>query len=193
MNSSKIKKALELKNNQIKINTTLKNGDINLKNNESDQAKLADDYTYVLREKKELEEFIKVLQENINLAKDIENLATYRDLLVQGNECPLCGSKEHPFVTNQPTHNTDNEDMLIEKKRLLALNEEKTTTLQTRQGEIKATIEHTKKQFQKKKKKSFKNAKELLMNFSNEIIAMDSGFNLPSEEEITYMQNSFLS
>jgi exonuclease SbcC len=52
--------------------------------------------------KKETDEKIALLQENIQLAKTIQSLEEHRSSLKANDPCPLCGSIEHPFTLNTP-------------------------------------------------------------------------------------------
>lgn len=46
-----------------------------------------------------------LLEEAFNANKALMSLEFYRNKLVKGLECPCCGSKEHPYVENQPIIN----------------------------------------------------------------------------------------
>jgi len=47
-----------------------------------------------------------LLTEAFDSNKALMSLEFYRNKLVNGLECPCCGSKEHPFVENQPIINS---------------------------------------------------------------------------------------
>jgi len=86
-------------------------------------------------EKKASEDFekhINLLQENIKLAEKIRSLEEHRKALKDGEECPLCGAKEHPFAKGNTPRVGEKESELKDKKQQLKdlnnqiLNEEKT-------------------------------------------------------------------
>jgi len=86
-------------------------------------------------EKKSLEDIekhINLLQENIKLAEKIRSLEEHRKALRDGEECPLCGAKEHPFAKGNTPHLGEKESELKDKKQQLKnlgdqiLNKEKT-------------------------------------------------------------------
>jgi exonuclease SbcC len=80
----------------------------------------------------DLEKHINLLQENIRLAEKIRSLEEHRKALKDGEECPLCGAKEHPFSKGNIPQIGEKENELKNKKQQLRvlsnqiLNEEKT-------------------------------------------------------------------
>lgn len=53
------------------------------------------------KRKEELQGWVNAAMEAWTLAKSIESLADKRAMLRPGEECPLCGAKEHPFCEGQ--------------------------------------------------------------------------------------------
>jgi len=80
----------------------------------------------------DIEKHINLLQENIKLAEKIRSLEEHRKALRDGEECPLCGAKEHPFAKGNAPRVGKKESELKDKKQQLkdlsgqVLNEEKT-------------------------------------------------------------------
>jgi len=64
-----------------------------------------------------LEKHINLLQENIKLAEKIRSLEEHRKALRDGEECPLCGAKEHPFAKGNTPHLGEKESELKDKKQ----------------------------------------------------------------------------
>lgn len=64
----------------------------------------------------QLNEEIEVLQKAFSANQDLMKLEDFREALVDGTECPCCGSKNHPFAKNKPKVNSKIEEKLIEKK-----------------------------------------------------------------------------
>jgi exonuclease SbcC len=63
-----------------------------------------------------LESNIKLMEETIDLAKIVQSLDEHRRQLKDGEDCPLCGSKEHPYALgNQPIIG-EKENQLIQLK-----------------------------------------------------------------------------
>ena len=65
----------------------------------------------------DIEKHINLLQENIKLAEKIRSLEEHRKALRDGEECPLCGAKEHPFAKGNTPHLGEKESELKDKKR----------------------------------------------------------------------------
>lgn len=64
----------------------------------------------------QVNEEILVLQNAFSANQDLMKLEDFREALVEGNECPCCGSKNHPFAKDKPKVNSKIEEKLIEKK-----------------------------------------------------------------------------
>lgn len=64
-----------------------------------------------------LESQIKLLDENIQLARTIQSLDKHRQGLIDGEECPLCGSLEHPFATGNIPQVGEKEKQVQDFKR----------------------------------------------------------------------------
>lgn len=69
--------------------------------------------------KSNLESQINILEENIQLRKTIRSLDEHRQNLKDGEECPLCGSLEHPFALGNVPHIEDKEQELASLKKQL--------------------------------------------------------------------------
>jgi len=65
----------------------------------------------------DIEKHINLLQENIKLAEKIRSLEEHRKALRDGEECPLCGAKEHPFAKGNTPHLGEKESELKDKKQ----------------------------------------------------------------------------
>lgn len=63
-----------------------------------------------------LESQINILHENIELRKTIQSLDEHRKNLQDGEECPLCGSLEHPFARGNVPQIGDKEKELVSLK-----------------------------------------------------------------------------
>ncbi|MBU6159180.1 MAG: AAA family ATPase [Bacteroidetes bacterium] len=63
---------------------------------------------------KHIEDKIRLLEQTIELAKRIQSLEEHRLHLKDGEACPLCGSKEHPFATDDPPPFGEKENQLNE-------------------------------------------------------------------------------
>jgi exonuclease SbcC len=118
----------EIISNKVKIE---KNDKIIAENS----AKAKELVAKIKSEKKSLEDIekhINLLQENIKLAEKIRSLEEHRKALRDGEECPLCGAKEHPFAKGNIPHLGEKESELKDKKQQLKnfgdqiLNKEKT-------------------------------------------------------------------
>jgi exonuclease SbcC len=64
----------------------------------------------------QVNEEILVLQKAFSANQDLMKLEDFRETLVEGTECPCCGSKNHPFAKDKPKVNSKIEEKLIEKK-----------------------------------------------------------------------------
>ena len=64
----------------------------------------------------QVNEEIVVLQKAFSANQDLMKLEDFREALVEGTECPCCGSKNHPFAKDKPKVNSKIEEKLIEKK-----------------------------------------------------------------------------
>jgi len=73
----------------------------------------------VLINKKQIEESIQILMDNIALHNKIQSLEAERTKLKDGEECPLCGAVEHPFAKNNIPQMNNTENQLIKKQNLL--------------------------------------------------------------------------
>ena len=66
-----------------------------------------------------LEKEIETLEENYQFLQRIENLEEQRKTLKEGNECPLCGSRQHPFATGNIPQPNQTYELLCQKKKIL--------------------------------------------------------------------------
>jgi exonuclease SbcC len=64
----------------------------------------------------QVNEEIVVLQKAFSSNQDLMKLEDFREALVEGTECPCCGSKNHPYAKDKPKVNSKIEEKLIEKK-----------------------------------------------------------------------------
>ncbi|MDR0515919.1 MAG: AAA family ATPase [Fibromonadaceae bacterium] len=66
-----------------------------------------------------IENNISLLQENIKFAERIRSLEEQRKTLKDGEECPLCGAREHPFAKRNIPQTDEKENELKNKKQQL--------------------------------------------------------------------------
>ena len=64
----------------------------------------------------QLNEEIGLLQNAVTANQNLMKLEDYRAALVEGTECPCCGSTNHPFAKDKPKVNDKIEEKLTEKK-----------------------------------------------------------------------------
>lgn len=72
---------------------------------------------------KSLENQINLLDENIGLTKTIQSLDEHRHSLEDGKECPLCGSKKHPYAVENVPKIGKQEKELVKLKELFKEND----------------------------------------------------------------------
>ncbi len=87
-------------------------------NAESAKEKNKSQLTESYKQEKEIEDNIKVLNENLILLNKIKSLEDYRDELQDGKECPLCGALEHPFAKGNLPQANDAKTQLLDKQKL---------------------------------------------------------------------------
>ncbi|MCB2217733.1 AAA family ATPase [Desulfofustis glycolicus] len=68
----------------------------------AEQAALAEQLQQWTGKEADLEEQVRQLDDRLSLLKRIENFADARPLLKDGEPCPLCGAREHPFAKGEP-------------------------------------------------------------------------------------------
>lgn len=125
---------------------------------------------------------IDLLDENIKLTKTIQSLEEHRNKLKDGEECPLCGSLEHPFAK-------DNIPQIGEKeKELIVLkNKHQGTTTTIQQDEIKlAKLDSNNKNAldnKEKEKESLEENNEKQKEILIEIKNLKLNYNIPKEEK----------
>ena len=64
----------------------------------------------------QLHEEIALLQTAVTANQNLMKLEDFRATLIEGTECPCCGSKNHPFAKDKPKVNDKIEEKLTEKK-----------------------------------------------------------------------------
>ena len=107
---------LELANKAGSLKIDLKNND---KNIDELKKRLSDEKPKLSNAENSIESFLKqqqLLEENINLELKVKSLKEYRKELQEGEECSLCGSKEHPWGTRIPEF-SDKQNQLDEVKK----------------------------------------------------------------------------
>jgi exonuclease SbcC len=70
---------------------------------EAEQTALAEQLQQLTGKEASLEEQVRELDDRLSLHKRIENFAAARPLLQDGEPCPLCGAREHPFAKGAPS------------------------------------------------------------------------------------------
>ena len=76
-------------------------------------------------EKIEAEKKQEILEENVRLAAIVQSLEEHRKNLVEGKECPLCGSKDHPYCHGvEQTQPKNKRELEQAKKQTRKLQEE---------------------------------------------------------------------
>lgn len=100
--------------------------------------KSASELKHLLKEKVEL-----LLQKKSD-AERIERLEDIRDTLVDGQACPLCGAKDHPYSSHKPSIETSEIKRAIDEARnKLSIKEQEVTELEKLTAEIGAKISIT--------------------------------------------------
>ncbi|EGV44498.2 ATP-binding cassette domain-containing protein [Bizionia argentinensis JUB59] len=124
--------------NKLKVALTDYNALVKNKTSKETELTESDDLFKKYKASLELLEFeLKALQkevEKLNIEeekrKKHQSLETHRNLLENGEACPLCGSLEHPFATDKPIFELK-EDALKTKTDFLATKRELKTSTQT--------------------------------------------------------------
>ncbi|MBS1589453.1 MAG: AAA family ATPase [Bacteroidetes bacterium] len=128
-----------------------------------------------------LEKQIDILNENIKLSQTILSLEEHRKQLKDGVECPLCGSKEHPFAhENIPQAGEKEQDLTDLKNWLYELNSSIQQNL-----EMLATLNSKRDSaFSNKQKEEIKLAENVEKRkiVLAEIKALDSDISILTEE-----------
>ncbi|MBS3805490.1 MAG: AAA family ATPase [Oleiphilaceae bacterium] len=83
-----------------------------------------------------------LLQTQLTLLTKIQSLEQAREELAYGQECPLCGSTDHPFAEGGTPQMGDTEKALVEQKRKVAAASAEVTGLQARAAGLRSTLEH---------------------------------------------------
>ena len=109
-----------LSENFAKINQEiqlLNSTNFNLKSELTEQQQLLKQLSKQIDKQNQL---VESFEENLKLKRSIKNYEEDRKELIDGKECPLCGSKEHPFVKHLKTFNiSDDEHQLNQHKKEL--------------------------------------------------------------------------
>lgn len=139
-----------------------------------------------------LESQINLLDENIKLTKTIQSLDEHRHNLRDGEECPLCGSLEHPFALGNVPQIGEKEKELAalkkqhkettnviqqDEKNLAKLVSDKDNALKNKAKEEKALSDNSAKQ------------KEILTEIKN----ISHGFSIPIGEKKIERLNEILT
>jgi exonuclease SbcC len=82
-----------------------------------------------------------LLATQLTLLARIESLEQAREELVPGEECPLCGSREHPFADGKTPQMGDLEKALVEQKHKGATASTEVTRLQTRAAGLQSSLD----------------------------------------------------
>lgn len=168
--------------------------DINVKLNQFEQANtellksLEDDKKKI----ENLENHIKILTENINLTKTIQSLDEHRSNLKDGEECPLCGSLEHPFaIGNIPQLGEKEKELAILKEQLQEISE---IFLQHKNNQTKlVSNKNNDIKNKEKEEKHLLDNKEKQHNIESEIKVLNLNFSIPKEENKIELLNKILT
>lgn len=128
-----------------------------------------------------LEEQIALLEENIRLTKTVQSLDQHRNNLKDGEQCPLCGSLEHPFAKgNIPKIGKHENQLLIFNTRL----REAKATLQQNGTELVTLVSRNDNDVinREKEERSLNNNLERRKGFVAEIKTIMPDFLIPKGE-----------
>jgi exonuclease SbcC len=138
----------------------------------------------ITSDKKTIENFqnqIKLIEEKIKLTNIIQSLIEHRLNLKDGEECPLCGSLEHPFAKGNIPITDENEMVLKSLKKNL-----QDTISIMRQNEINlerlVTVNENDSNNKEKAKNLLIKNTEQLANSLKELKDINSTFSIPLEE-----------
>ncbi len=115
----------------------------NIEQNESSREEFVKSIAMNQQKFIDIEKNINILDENIRLTKTIQSLEDHRKELKEGESCPLCGSKEHPYTAgNIPIMGEKEKELndlkkqLKDESNLLQQNERNLATLEANHGNI---------------------------------------------------------
>jgi exonuclease SbcC len=124
-------KLISLTQNLIEIKSFIKSNNENINSLENDinqytndEKKSTETIDSLKIKNTELESKISLLDENIVFAKTILSLAEHRNNLKDGQDCPLCGSTEHPYALGNIPVFDEKENELKKLKKELSEKEE---------------------------------------------------------------------
>lgn len=131
---------------------------------------------------KNLEEKINLLEENIKLTQTIRSLDEHRHNLRDGQECPLCGSLEHPFaIGNVPEigeKQIELDSLKKQNKKIVETIQQNTSKLASLLSNNENTLKNKTKELQALQKNESKQ-KEIL----KEIQSLNIKFVIPTGED----------
>ena len=99
-----------------------------------------------------LKEQKNLLDENMLLLKEVQSLAQYRNALEDGKECPLCGSKEHPFAKGNIPKIDEKKEQLKKLKADIETLEKELNIATIHRAKIEQNIELNKENIEKLEK-----------------------------------------
>ncbi|MCZ2132367.1 MAG: AAA family ATPase [Bacteroidetes bacterium] len=181
-----IEKDIQSSKNEIKsINQNLDNFEL-----------LSNSIAETINQSKEFKIFIEkqiyLLDENIKRANIIQSLDEHRKNLKDGEECPLCGSREHPYaignipqIGEQETEMADLKNQLLRTTEIIQQNEKKIASLISNK-------ENDLKNRQKEERLLTENM-EKNKSFLSEIKRIDSASVFPKKGDIIEQLNDILN
>ena len=135
-----------------------------------------------------LDRQIRLLDENIKLAKTIQSLEEHRKSLEDGKACPLCGATEHPYARgNEPKIGEAETELITLKKQLQEIN----NALRQDETTVAGLISNQENSSNNKKKAetNLSENREKQKNILSEIKTFHPDFYIPdSENRITLLE-----
>uniref|UniRef100_UPI00402AEA79 hypothetical protein n=1 Tax=Turicimonas muris TaxID=1796652 RepID=UPI00402AEA79 len=139
----------------------------------------------LLAQQKELVESLESQKQSLETLSGIEELTKKRALLVEGQECPLCGSKDHPFAEALPEGvlNAKKERNKVEKQLKEA--ESRKEELLKRVSSLEATVVST--------RATLNTEESRLQKLRKELCVQAKGLGFSSECELQVLENLVIS